>query len=322
MSTTTVLTGQHTFMPFSKGGRALSIVEDTSAQAGADADRLLQLSTQLQASLDIEEILECFSDEIKPYLPHNSLSYKLENNADQHNTEQPGEQQPMEYSTGINGRHRLNYQLSINEKNLGSLQITRKTKFSDAETAEAEHMICALLYPLRNAIMYRAALKAAHKDALTGAGNRAAFDEALRRHTELAQRHGRTLGMIMIDIDHFKKINDTHGHAAGDCLLKTLAQTAGNTIRSSDQLFRYGGEEFVVLLPETSTTGAKRLADRIRRNVESVDWMCNGKHIKMTASFGVAILKDEEKEKDFFNRADEALYQAKAEGRNCTRMAK
>lgn len=310
---TTLLTGYDTFLPYSKAGSALSIVEDTSTKISADSERGLQLANQLQTSLDVEEIFARFSDEIKPYLPHHSLAYKLEAFDDQ---------QPMEFSLRKSALHRMNFQLSINNKNLGSLEISRKTRFTISEAKEAEHLISTLLYPLRNALMYQAAVNAAHKDALTGTGNRAAFDEALHRQTDISQRHDRTLGMIIIDIDHFKKINDGYGHAAGDLLLKTLAQTTNNTIRLSDQLFRYGGEEFVVLLPETSKTGVKQLAERIRKNIEKIDCVYKGKHIKMTASFGVATLKDKEDEKDFFIRADKALYKAKTEGRNCSRTAR
>lgn len=309
---TTLLTDQHALLPFHKGGNVLSLVDKSATELQQDSNRLLHLTNQLQASLAIEDVLSCFSDEIKSFLPHHGLKYIRNDDA---------EGSSHELINGKPARHRLKYDLTINKENLGSLEISRKTKFTSHETIEAEHLICALLYPLRNALLYQEAINAAHKDALTGTGNRAAFDEALSRQTEMAQRYDRTLGMIVIDIDHFKRINDTYGHAAGDCLLQTLAKTAGSTIRLSDELFRYGGEEFVVLLPETSAAGVKRLADRIRRNVESVEWMCNGQHIKMTASFGVAILKDKESENEFFIRADKALYKAKADGRNCTRIA-
>jgi diguanylate cyclase (GGDEF)-like protein len=127
--------------------------------------------------------------------------------------------------------------------------------------------------------------------------------------------------MIIIDIDHFKSINDTYGHTAGDCLLKALSFSAEETIRLSDQIFRFGGEEFVVLLPETTISGVKRLAERIRRNIEALESKCDDSIIKMTASLGIATLNRGEDEETFFNRADKALYQAKDDGRNSTRIA-
>jgi diguanylate cyclase (GGDEF)-like protein len=310
---TPLLSGQHNFIPFQKQGNVLSLVENKDEiQSRHDSSRLLHLTNQLQSSLEVEDVLSRFSDQIKEYLPHHGLRYQRSGGNHEFS---------FDFSIGKSARHRLKYELSINNEKFGMLEISRKSKFNEREIVDAEQLVRTLLYPLRNAVLYQMAVSAAHKDALTSVGNRAAFDEALSRQVEIAHRHDRTLGMIVIDIDHFKKINDTYGHAAGDCLLQTLAKTASSTIRLSDQIFRYGGEEFVILLPESSLAGVKRLADRIRRNVEAVEWMCNGQPITMTASFGIAILKDDETESGFFVRADKALYQAKADGRNCTRVA-
>jgi len=291
-------------------GNLLSLFNEQALhEQKPDGGHLLQLTNQLQTSLDLDEVLSQFSDEIKPYIAHDYLGYT-------------DDAKSCAFTTGKNARNRLSYQLAIQNEDLGKLVLSRKRKFTEKETREAEHLIGALLYPLRNALMYREAIRAAHKDALTGAGNRAALNEALGREIEIAQRHQRTLGMIIFDIDHFKNINDTYGHSTGDCLLKALTHTAEDTIRISDQLFRFGGEEFVVLLPETGLKGVKNLAERIRRNVESLDCVCEGSHIKMTASFGIATLNTDESEKSFFIRADKALYEAKNGGRNCTKVAK
>lgn len=291
-------------------GRLLSLFDGPHVhEQDSDGGHLLHLSNQLQASLDLEEILSQFSDEIKPYVAHDYLGYS-------------NDKKNCAFSTGKNARNRLNYQLTLQDERLGRLVLSRTRKFTEKETREVEQLIGVLLYPLRNALMYRDAIRAAHKDALTGAGNRAALNEALGREIEVAQRHKRTLGMIIFDIDHFKKINDTYGHNTGDCLLKALTRAAEDTIRISDQLFRFGGEEFVVLLPETGLMGVKNLAERIRRNVEALDCVCEGNHVKMTASFGVATLNSEENEESFFIRTDKALYKAKNDGRNCTKVSK
>lgn len=277
-----------------------------------DAGRLLHLTNHLQSSLSAEDVLALFSDEIAPYVPHDFLGYKTEKNKGS---------KDFDFKLGKNARYKLEYQLTINTKALGILVISRKRKFSKAESSELEQLVSALLYPLRNALLYEDALLAAQKDGLTGICNRGAFDDVLSREVDLALRHDRCLGMIIIDIDHFKSINDTYGHSVGDCLLKKLARCAGDTIRHSDQIFRYGGEEFVVLLPETNTQGVKRLAERIRRNIESMESHCEGNTVKMTASLGIATLQYNEDEAEFFSRADRALYEAKNAGRNCTRFA-
>jgi len=295
--------------PISNAGNLVPLFEEnTFDETQTDVSHLLQLSSQLQTSLDIESILTEFSEDIQSMVTHDHLGYEHE-------------EQGITFTVGKNARHKLSYQLTVNDEILGTLLISRRRKFKPEECRQLENLLCALLYPLRNALLYRSALTAAHKDPLTGIGNRAAFNEALDREIELAQRHQRSLGMIVIDIDHFKSINDTYGHSVGDCLLKAMANCADNTIRLSDQLFRYGGEEFVVLLPETDDKGVKRLADRIRRNIAAMDCACEGKHIKMTASFGVTTLRKDEDGKALFARTDQALYQAKKDGRNCTRIA-
>ncbi len=296
--------------PISNSGSLVPLFEEnTFDETPMNVSHLLQLSSQLQTSLDIESILTEFSENIQSIVPHGHLGYEHE-------------EQEIVFTVGKNARHKVSYRLTVNDEPLGTLLISRRRKFKAEECRQLENLLCTLLYPLRNALLYHSALSAAHKDPLTGIGNRAALDEVLDREIELAQRHQRPLGMIVIDIDHFKAINDTHGHSVGDCLLKAMANCANNTIRLSDQLFRYGGEEFVVLLPETDDEGVKRLADRIRRNVAEMDCACEGKHIKMTASFGIATLRQDEDGKALFARADQALYQAKKDGRNCTRIAK
>ena len=136
----------------------------------------------------------------------------------------------------------------------------RRQRFSDGEIARLENFLCMLVYPLRNALQYHEAVLSSFTDPLTGACNRAAMQTAFERELNLARRQQTPLSVIMLDIDHFKKINDRYGHSNGDCVLRSVSQCVANTIRSSDMLFRYGGEEFVVLLSNTNRAGAKLLA--------------------------------------------------------------
>jgi diguanylate cyclase (GGDEF)-like protein len=311
---TTISTRSHNLSSTTVAGNVLPLFEtERESEDFSDAGRLLHLSNSLQSSLAIEDILGRFSDEIKEYIPHEFLGFNLGETT---------QLKTFDFCLGKKARFKLNQQLNISaEKSLGSLIISRKRKFTDVEAREFEHLTSTLIYPLRNALLYRDALHAAHKDALTGIGNRAALNETLSREVDIAHRHDRSLGMIIIDIDHFKLINDNYGHATGDCLLQALSLSAEETIRLSDQIFRFGGEEFVVLLPETAIGGVKRLAERIRRNIESLKSCCEGSNIKMTISLGIATLNRGEDEIGFFSRADKALYQAKNAGRNCTRVA-
>jgi len=127
--------------------------------------------------------------------------------------------------------------------------------------------------------------------------------------------------MLVIDIDFFKKINDQHGHSAGDSTLQTVSQTISDVIRQSDQLFRFGGEEFVVLLNNTELESATSLAERIRYAIEQAETVSESDTIKVTASIGVAHFDKAENMDDLFGRADQALYNAKENGRNKVSVA-
>ena len=137
----------------------------------------------------------------------------------------------------------------------------------------------------------------------------------MQREVDLAQRQELPLSILVIDIDHFKTFNDEHGHAFGDDVLVAVSQAIANTVRRSDLLFRYGGEEFVVLASHTGEEGAVLLAERIRQNVAAMQTV-RGRNIGISVSIGVARMQDTESAEEFFERADKALYSAKHNGRN------
>ena len=157
----------------------------------------------------------------------------------------------------------------------------------------------------------------ANTDPLTGCNNRRNFMQAGDREFTKAQRYARSMSVLMLDIDHFKKINDTYGHAVGDEVLKTLAATCLATIRKADCLGRLGGEEFAVIMPETDLEGARAGAEKLREAVADVEMSANGGIIRFTTSVGVAMLDADDKSiHDILNRADSGLYKAKEGGRN------
>jgi diguanylate cyclase (GGDEF)-like protein len=158
-------------------------------------------------------------------------------------------------------------------------------------------------------------------DPLTRLGNRAALDNALRRELQLAERHHYELSLLMIDVDHFKRINDEHGHGCGDEILQLIARTIENVCRETDISFRYGGEEFVVLLRKTGGSGARIIAERLRKEINNIALGKNGHAVKPTVSIGISTRESSQKEhiSDLFDRADKALYLAKSSGRNCVK---
>ena len=271
-------------------------------------DESLRITRALQTTLDTEELLEIFYKEIKKLISYTGLSY---NNIPQGITHIIGKVSP----------HACTYHLVIAGEPLGELSFTRRRKFTDQETMIIEYLMCSLVYPLRNALMYKYALQMALKDPLTGVNNRVAMDSTLQREVELAHRYGTPLSLLALDVDHFKVVNDTYGHATGDCVLKAVAGAAVSSIRSTDIIFRFGGEEFIILLSNTTEEGALCLAERIRQRIQAEKYICNDAIIAATASLGVACLSKGENVHSLFSRADQALYRAKSEGRNCVKLA-
>lgn len=154
----------------------------------------------------------------------------------------------------------------------------------------------------------------AQTDSLTGLLNRRAFEEIVRRELPRSSRPGRAIGMLLIDIDHFKLVNDSQGHPAGDEVLRRISVVLQQSTRVSDVIARYGGEEFVVLLRDAGLEESAATAERIRREIACLSGLPGG--VSLTASVGVAIGDPSENAATFLLRADEALYNAKRGGRN------
>lgn len=151
-------------------------------------------------------------------------------------------------------------------------------------------------------------------DPLTGLPNRRHLDQRLQEEVKRVRRFGHSVCIVMTDLDHFKKVNDTFGHAVGDATLQMFSHILQDSVRSVDFVARYGGEEFVLLLPETMMEGATQLAERIR--VATAERMIPTTDQKMSASFGVTKVRGDETIYDALGRADKALYKAKENGRN------
>lgn len=155
-------------------------------------------------------------------------------------------------------------------------------------------------------------------DQLTSLGNRRAFDDALTRELAQARRGNHPLSLLLFDIDHFKQVNDTYGHQVGDQVLTALGSLTKQILRQSDLSFRYGGEEFSILLPETDIDGGTILAEKLRNCIEKFPFPVVG---HKTASFGLAVLLVADTANTLLERADAALYQSKRQGRNRVTVA-
>jgi two-component system cell cycle response regulator len=154
-------------------------------------------------------------------------------------------------------------------------------------------------------------------DGLTGIANRRAFEERIKVEVYRALRYARPLSLVMFDLDHFKKVNDTYGHMAGDHVLKTVASAVSSRIRAYDAFARYGGEEFALLLPETSKAGAAQVAEEIRASVANTQFIFEDRVIPVTVSMGVAeVVPEFRTHHELVKAADVRLYGAKRDGRN------
>ncbi|WP_017939343.1 GGDEF domain-containing protein [Zestomonas thermotolerans] len=267
-----------------------------------------QLNLQLQTSLELERILEVFFQEVQQLIPLNALVYQM-----------PAHDLRLEF--GERATHSASYHLSHDGDYLGELTFRRNQRFSDEELGQLESLLACLLFPLRNALLYRAAVQSALRDPLTGTGNRIAMDQALQREVDLARRSLQPLSLLMLDLDHFKRINDTHGHGVGDEVLRSVAGALKRQLRNVDMVFRFGGEEFLVLLSNTSREAAALVGERLRHAVENLQCAVEGKPLQLSISLGCATLQPGESARSLLRRADDALYVAKREGRNRLSMA-
>jgi diguanylate cyclase (GGDEF)-like protein len=209
----------------------------------------------------------------------------------------------------------------LKDKVIGGIFVANKE--DDAPfTQEDEDLIFMLSLQaataVENARLYTKTAELATTDGLTGLLNRRAFMERLAEEAGRSSRYERYFSLLLIDIDHFKLVNDTYGHPAGDAVLKSLSQTLKMQIRSVDIAGRYGGEEFVIILPETNSSGAQLVGERIRNVVSKLPFMLpNGSEIGLTISIGIASFPEDASEKEeLLRKADEALYFAKEHGRN------
>lgn len=268
----------------------------------------LHLSMALQTSLVSQEILNTFANHCQALFGICGIAFTASD---------PG----LNTRIGETAIHHCSFNLATTNENVGELCLYSRKRLSDTDLMLIEVAASCTVYPLNNALQYHNAIVKAHRDPLTSLGNRLAMNAAVRREVSRANRHDSPLSILMIDIDHFKSINDNHGHAAGDKVIASVAEVLKNTAREADNAFRYGGEEFVVLLDGTDAEGAAVAAERIRSSVAKIQPDNLQLHNAVTVSVGCATMHKDESVNDLTERADSAMYLAKSGGRNCVRAA-
>lgn len=194
--------------------------------------------------------------------------------------------------------------------------------FDDSRRRTLDAAAALLAISIRNAQLFREVRENSLRDGLTGCFNRTHALEVIDTELRRARRSQSPVSLIMFDLDHFKDVNDHYGHLCGDAVLAAVGSRMRDVLRGSDLKCRYGGEEFLVLLPETPIEGARRVAETLRRELGEMPIHWKDETLRITASFGVSVaLPSEVDAEAVIGRADQALYRAKDQGRNCVRLA-
>ena len=273
-----------------------------------DLGSRLALARALQTTLEVEPLIAIFARHGARVVPHDGVEFTTAGGGPRVRIGEPAPQRHVR-------------ELRLGERRLGRIAFSRRRAFTARERHIVERLLVDLLHPLHNALRYHEALRAAARDPLTGLGNRSGLEAALARETGLVRRHGGALSVLMVDLDRFKRINDRFGHLAGDRVLRAVARCIAGCARRSDLVFRYGGEEFCVVLSRTGPEGAWRLARRVREAVGALRLPTGSGTLRVSVSLGVASRSPGEGPADVIEKADVALYRAKRAGGDTVRPA-
>lgn len=277
--------------------------ETTTHVGAAPPAAALAIMTALQTTLEPDQLVERFAEQAREVVPFDGYRYEHARGT-------------VTCQRGVAAGRHLAYELAATETPLGELVFYRRRAFSHAERETLDALVWYLLHPLRNALAFRELQHAARHDTLTGLGNRRALADTIERELARAERTGSPLSVVSVDIDHFKRVNDTYGHSAGDVVLREVARCLAETVRTADAAYRLGGEEFLILLHDTDAAGAERLAERLREAVAARRYSAADTIISVTISLGSAQWRPGENTTALFERVDQALYRAKHHGRN------
>jgi diguanylate cyclase (GGDEF)-like protein len=229
-----------------------------------------------------------------------------------------GDADPIVASTGED----VCFPMIIAGRPIGVLGVSAEPALTDHQRSVLAAAAALLAVSLKNAELFRDVHENSVRDSLTGCFNRQHALEVIDAELRRARRSQLPLSLVMFDLDCFKDINDSRGHLCGDAVLATVGARMRAVLRGSDLKCRYGGEEFLVLLPDTPAAGARRVAETLRRDIEEHPVTWKGTQVPVTASFGVTpVLPGEVDALAVMARADAALYRAKQDGRNCVRAA-
>lgn len=267
-----------------------------------ESDSLIE---QLQTTLDVEQLLSIYLSAITAQYKINSVELDTYHGK-------------FKASNGHTSSQTMTLPIRINDRLMGRISYFSERPITDILMSSLTSYQKKLIYPLRNGLAFWQLQQMALQDPLTGIGNRAMYDDAIARKVQHAARFKETFVLMLLDLDNFKKVNDTHGHLMGDEILTNFVTLVEQSLRGTDQVFRFGGDEFAILLEKEGLTAAHIVAARINHAI-SQSAIFNKYNV--STSIGCACFNENDTPTDLFARADKALYAAKDAGKNCMKIA-
>ena len=259
----------------------------------------------LLTTLDLTKLSKLYFQQLQNTLPLSELKIQFEDNS-------------VRFGETLEDSHLKTFNLVQTDDVIAVMDYSFTHPLSLRDWQILQQMHVNFCYPLKNALEHHTIKQFAMKDFLTSLGNRASYDETMLRLASQSLRRHQPFGLLVLDMDNFKKINDIHGHQEGDKVLMVCADAISNSLRESDFAFRFGGDEFCCLLPEADNQTNNIIAERVRIAIESEPLL---QKYKISCSIGSATYEDKDCKISIFSRADEALYAAKQAGKNCIRAA-
>jgi diguanylate cyclase (GGDEF)-like protein len=285
--------------------QTLNIIDTPAAQfsaaqvfSGRDRQenyRKLILAEQLQTSLDLTSLLNMFSIEVAKIIDFSGLYFKKGNITAHVRGSKPAKNERL-------------FELKINQKYIGTLTYAINTAISLTHYKILTDLHQLLIHPINNAISYQHAMSLAMHDELTSLGNRRYFDQQIKRAMHHANRQVSQLGLMVCDLDKFKAINDSHGHHIGDQVLIEFAKALKDSVRDSDSVFRFGGDEFAIVVEDASEKSLLIIEQRMTQALSRNPLLAK---YQVGCCSGFTFMSRDDNEKSFFERADAILYRKK-----------
>jgi len=254
---------------------------------------------KLNTAIELQPLLAIYAQELSLRLPITGLEFKID--------------QPYQLKYSHASKHYVESELSVNNSIVGSVKYLSSAVLSAPLRQIIASLEQQLLQPLSNVLTFEKSRRLSYKDYLTDLGNRSYYEETLSNMKATAQREKRSFSVMLLDLDNFKNVNDTHGHNEGDSILKEFSKILTNAVRTNDYVFRFGGDEFVLLLAHAEHLNPSLVASRILQSTQENELM--SRH-NVTTSIGFTNWRDGDSSSQLTDRADKALYKSKESGKD------